>query len=70
MDVELLALYKEDVPELQRVYDATSQTFVRLVGRPPTPDQATADFLQRSADAGRCQFGIHYKRIFFARATS
>ncbi len=58
MDFELRPLSDADVPALQRVYDATPETFRLLIGRPAPADQAARDFKQAAATPGRFQFGI------------
>jgi hypothetical protein len=54
----LRLLTEEDVPALQRVYDAAPAAFTRLLGRPAAPEQAAIDITQALAEPARYQFGV------------
>ena len=58
MTFNLRLLLDEDVPALQRVYDACPEAFRHRIGQPAGPDQAARDFLQALKVPGRYQFGI------------
>jgi RimJ/RimL family protein N-acetyltransferase len=58
MDFSLRLLGEEDVPALQRVYEAATAGFTGRSGHPPDPDQAAMDFTQGLAEPGRFQFGV------------
>jgi len=58
MDFSLQPLTVDDIPALQRVYDACATAFTLLLGRPAGPEQAAADFQQAQEMPGRFQFGV------------
>ena len=58
MDFELRLLADSDLPGLQRIYDASPDTFRQLIGRPADPELAARDFVDAIRTPGRFQFGV------------
>jgi hypothetical protein len=58
MDFLLRRVEAEDVPEVQRLYEAEPEVFQRLLGRPAPPDQAINDYVQALGMPGRFQFAV------------
>jgi hypothetical protein len=56
----LRLLIDSDLPDLQRIYDASPEAFRRLTRAPAAPDQAARDFVDGLQSPGRFQFGILY----------
>lgn len=60
MDFSLRLLVDSDIPDLQRIYDISPDTFYRLFGAPAAPDQVIRDFLDALKSPARFQFGVLY----------
>jgi RimJ/RimL family protein N-acetyltransferase len=60
MTFTLRLLADSDIPDLQRIYDASPQVFERLRRAPAAPDQAARDFVDALQSPGRFQFGVLY----------
>ena len=61
MSFTLRLLSDSDIPDLQRIYDASLQVFHRLLRAPAAPDQAARDFIDGLQSPGRFQFGVLYE---------
>lgn len=57
MGFELRLVADSDLPDLQRIYDASPAVFGQLIGRPADPELAVRDFLDALTMPGRFQFG-------------
>jgi len=60
MSFALRLVTDSDLPDLQRIYDASSDAFRRLTRAPAPPDQAARDFVDALQSPGRFQFGVLY----------
>ncbi len=60
MSFSLRLLSDSDLPDLQRIYDASPEVFQRLLRAPAAPDQAARDFVDALQSPGRFQFGVLY----------
>lgn len=60
MNFRLRLLADSDIPELQRIYDASPEAFRTLFGAPALPDQAARDFVDALRSPGRFQFGAEF----------
>lgn len=60
MSFRLRLIADSDIPDLQRIYDASPDVFRRLTRAPALPDQAARDFVDALQSPGRFQFGIQY----------
>ena len=60
MALTLRLLSDSDVPELQRIYDASPRYFERVMRAPAPPNQAARDFIEALQSPGRFQFGVRY----------
>ena len=57
MGFELRLVADSDLPDLQRIYEASPDVFRQLIGRPADPELAVRDFLDALRAPGRFQFG-------------
>jgi len=57
MSFELRLVADSDLPDLQRIYEASPAVFRQLIGRPADPELAVRDFLDAIRMPGRYQFG-------------
>lgn len=60
MSFRLRLIADSDLPDLQRIYDASPEVFRQLRRAPAAPDQAARDFVDALQAPGRFQFGILY----------
>ncbi len=58
MQFSLRLLGDSDIPDLQRLYDASPEVFRRLLGAPAAPEQAVRDFVDALKSPARFQFGV------------
>jgi hypothetical protein len=61
MTFSLRLLSDSDIPDLQRIYDASPQVFQRLLRAPAEPLQAARDFVDALQSPGRFQFAVLYE---------
>jgi hypothetical protein len=57
----LRLLNDSDIPDLQRIYDASPQVFGQRLRAPAHPLQAARDFVDALQSPGRFQFGVLYE---------
>ncbi len=60
MSFRLRLVSDSDLPDLQRIYDASPEVFRRLLRAPAAPDQAARDFVDALQSPGRFQFAVLY----------